>query len=302
MATLRDIRSRIKGVKNTAKITSAMKMVSYAKLKRAQIAIESARPYFEKLDMILSNVSSTLGTDYQNLLLRQSDDIKNILLIVVTSDRGLCGSFNTNLLKEAQNLVNVQFPIDYPGAKTRIIAIGKKSISFLGKRNYDIAAEFPGIFAELNFDIARQIVDSFNIDFIDGKYDKIMILGNEFINVMKQEPRLRNILPIESGESISIGKKKNVEKTTSTDYIFEPDKKGILDELLPKLVNIKIWRSLLESNAAEQAARRFAMDNATRNAKELISALELQYNKARQAAITTEMLEIVGGAESLRAN
>ena len=302
MATLRDIRSRIKGVKNTAKITSAMKMVSFAKLKRAQTAIESARPYFEKLDMILSNVSSTLGTDYQNLLLKQSDDIKNILLIVVTSDRGLCGSFNTNLLKEAQHLVNEQFPIDYPGAKTRIIAIGRKSIGFLKKRNYDVTAEFPGIFADLNFAVAQQIVESFQVDFADGKYDKIMLLGNEFINVMKQEPRLRNILPIESGESISIGKKKNVEKTTNTDYIFEPDKKGILDELLPKLVNIKIWRSLLESNAAEQAARRFAMDNATRNAKELISALELQYNKARQASITTEMLEIVGGAESLRAH
>ena len=302
MATLRDIRSRIKGVKNTAKITSAMKMVSFAKLKRAQTAIESARPYFEKLDMILSNVSSTLGTDYQNLLLKQSDDIKNILLIVVTSDRGLCGSFNTNLLKEAQHLVNVQFPIDYPGAKTRIIAIGRKSIGFLKKRNYDVTAEFPGIFADLNFAVAQQIVESFQVDFADGKYDKIMLLGNEFINVMKQEPRLRNILPIESGESISIGKKKNVEKTTNTNYIFEPDKKGILDELLPKLVNIKIWRSLLESNAAEQAARRFAMDNATRNAKELISALELQYNKARQASITTEMLEIVGGAESLRAH
>lgn len=302
MATLRDIRSRIKGVKNTAKITSAMKMVSFAKLKRAQTAIESARPYFEKLDMILSNVSSTLGTDYQNLLLKQSDDIKNILLIVVTSDRGLCGSFNTNLLKEAQHLVNEQFPIDYPGAKTRIIAIGRKSIGFLKKRNYDVTAEFPGIFADLNFAVAQQIVESFQVDFADGKYDKIMLLGNEFINVMKQEPRLRNILPIESGESISIGKKKNEEKTTNTDYIFEPDKKGILDELLPKLVNIKIWRSLLESNAAEQAARRFAMDNATRNAKELISALELQYNKARQASITTEMLEIVGGAESLRAH
>lgn len=301
MATLRDIRNRIKGVKNTAKITSAMKMVSTAKLKRAQTAIESARPYFEKLDMILSNVSSTLGSDYQNPLLRKSSEVKNILLVVVTSDRGLCGSFNTNLLKEVQNLVNVEFPKDYPGSKTRIVAIGKKSVNFLKKRNFDVIADFQGIFSELKFDIARGIVESFEIDFIEGKYDKVMTIGNEFINVMKQEPKLRNVLPIDSNESISIGKKKTDTKQ-SADYIFEPDKKGILDELLPKLVNIKIWRSLLESNAAEQAARRFAMDNATRNAKELISALELQYNKARQAAITTEMLEIVGGAEALRAS
>ncbi|MBX3043829.1 MAG: ATP synthase F1 subunit gamma [Candidatus Kapabacteria bacterium] len=301
MATLRDIRNRIKGVKNTAKITSAMKMVSTAKLKRAQNAIESARPYFEKLDMILSNVSSTLGSDYTNPLLRQSDDVKNILLIVVTSDRGLCGSFNTNLLKEAVHLLNNQFPKDYPSSQTKVIAIGKKAVSFFKKRHYFVAAEFQGIFSELNFTIAQEIVNAYESDFIEAKYDKIMILGNEFITVMKQEPRLRNILPIVSGESITIGKQKKEEKTTA-DYIFEPDKKAILDDLLPKLVNIKIWRSILESNAAEQAARRFAMDNATRNAKELISMLELQYNKARQASITTEMLEIVGGAEALRAH
>lgn len=299
MATLRDIRNRIKGVKNTAKITSAMKMVSTAKLKRAQNAIESARPYFEKLDMILSNVSATLGTDYQNPLLRQTNEVKNILLIVVTSDRGLCGSFNTNLLKEAHNLIHNTLPSDYPGSTTKILPVGKKAVGYFKKRNYDIKSEFQGIFQELKFDIAKQIVDNFEVDFIEAKFDKVLILGNEFVSVMKQEPKLRSILPIVSGESISIGKKSKSEKS-NTDYIFEPDKIGILDELLPKLVNIKVWRSILESNAAEQAARRFAMDNATRNAKELISALELQYNKARQASITTEMLEIVGGAEALR--
>lgn len=301
MATLRDIRTRIKGVKNTAKITSAMKMVSTAKLKRAQTAIEAARPYFEKLDMVLSNVSATLGDDYNNPLIRQSQDIKNILLIVVTSDRGLCGSFNTNLLKEALNLIYNQFPVEYPGAKIHVTAVGKKAIGFLKKRHFNLEAEFQGIFAELNFDNARLIVESFVSDFIDGNYDKVLILGNEFINVMRQEPRLRNILPIVSGETVTIGKSKH-QSAMNTSYIFEPDINVILDVLLPKLVNIKIWRSLLESNAAEQAARRFAMDNATRNANDLISTLELQYNKARQAAITTEMLEIVGGAESLRAS
>jgi len=300
MATLRDIRTRIKGVKNTAKITSAMKMVSTAKLKRSQTAIEQARPYFEKLDMILSNLTNTLGSDYDNPLLRQSNEVKNILLVVVTSDRGLCGSFNTNLLKEAVILINEKLPQQYPGSNVKVVAIGKKAVSFLKKRHFDVVAEYAGIFAGLNFEHAQEIVDSFAAGFIDQVYDKVLCIGNEFINVMRQEPRLRNVLPIDSSESILIGKAKHTE-TTNIDYIFEPEKKSILDDLLPKLVNIKIWRSLLESNAAEQAARRFAMDNATRNAKDLIQALELQYNKARQAAITTEMLEIVGGAESLRA-
>jgi F-type H+-transporting ATPase subunit gamma len=301
MATLRDIRNRIKGVKNTAKITSAMKMVSTAKLKRAQTAIESARPYFEKLDMILSNLSDSLSSDYNNPLLRNESDVKNIMLVVVTSDRGLCGSFNTNLLKEAVNLIDIEFPKQFPDVKINVVAVGKKAVSFFGKRHYNMVADFSGIFTDLKFDIAREIVNAFEDKFIAGEYDKVFVLGNEFINVMRQEPRLRTVLPIDSSESILIGKSKHKE-STNIDYIFEPDKKSILDDLLPKLVNIKIWRSILESNAAEQAARRFAMDNATRNAKELIETLELQYNKARQAAITTEMLEIVGGAESLRAS
>lgn len=301
MATLRDIRNRIKGVKNTSKITSAMKMVSTAKLKRAQVAIESARPYFEKLDMILSNVSSNLGSDYSNPLLRQSDSIKNILLVIVTSDRGLCGGFNANLLREAHLVINKKFASEYPGANVKVIPVGRKAVAYCKKHNYVVKSEYPGIFSSLNFGVASQIVESFVIDFIHGNYDKIFIIGNEFISVMKQEPQLRSILPIVSGESVSIGKHKS-EATSPVDYIFEPDKKSILDELLPKLVNIKVWRSLLESNAAEHAARRFAMDNATRNANELVAALDLQYNKARQASITTEMLEIVGGAESLRSS
>lgn len=269
MATLRDIKNRIKGVKNTSKITSAMKMVATSKLKRAQNAIESARPYFEKLDMILSNVSSSLGSDYTNPLLKQSEHIKNILLVVVTSDRGLCGGFNSNLLKESQIVINKKFATEYPNAKIHIVSVGKKAVAYFKKHHFDVNAEYQGVFSALNFGVANQIVESFELAFIEGKYDKVFTLGNEFINVMKQEPRLRSVLPIVSGESVSIGRKKNVE-TTSVDYIFEPDKKAILDELLPKLVNIKIWRSLLESNAAEHAARRFAMDNATRNAKELI--------------------------------
>lgn len=300
MATLRDIRNRIKGVKNTSKITSAMKMVSTAKLKRAQTAIESARPYFEKLDMILTNLTTGLS-GYSNPMLRQVTTVKNILLIVVTADRGLCGSFNSNLLKEAVVTINEKFKVEFPDAEIKVVPVGKKAVSFFKKRHFEVAAEFQGIFSPLQFETAQEIVESFELGFIDGKFDRVYILGNEFINVMKQEPRLRSILPMDATEALTIGKSKHTD-AVAVDYIFEPDKKSILDDLLPKLVNIKVWRSLLESNAAEHAARRFAMDNATRNAKELIQSLELQYNKARQASITTEMLEIVGGAEALKSN
>ncbi|GAB1372523.1 F0F1 ATP synthase subunit gamma [Candidatus Kapaibacterium sp.] len=300
MATLRDIRNRIKGVKNTSKITSAMKMVSTAKLKRAQTAIESARPYFEKLDMILTNLTTGLS-GYSNPMLRQVTTVKNILLIVVTADRGLCGSFNSNLLKEAVVTINEKFKVEFPDAEIKVVPVGKKAVSFFKKRHFEVVAEFQGIFSPLQFETAQEIVESFEFGFIDGKFDRVYILGNEFINVMKQEPRLRSILPMDATEALTIGKSKHTD-AVAVDYIFEPDKKSILDDLLPKLVNIKVWRSLLESNAAEHAARRFAMDNATRNAKELIQSLELQYNKARQASITTEMLEIVGGAEALKSN
>jgi F-type H+-transporting ATPase subunit gamma len=292
MATLRDIRQRIQGVKSTSKITSAMKMVATAKLKRAQTSIESARPYFRKIDYILSNLVSSLSDDYTHPLLRKTNEIKNIALVVVTSDRGLCGSFNTNLLKEAIRH-SEELKKQYPEATIHFVAIGRKGISFLKKRNYNVIAEFQGIFAQLNFEHTRQIVDVFTGKFIEGQYDKVVVVTNEFINVMRQVPSIRNVLPI---ENIATSTKSN----TSVDYIFEPSKEAIIDDLLPKLVDIKIWSALLESNAAEQASRRIAMDNATRNAKELITFLELQYNKARQADITKEMLEIIGGADALK--
>lgn len=292
MATLRDIRQRIQGVKSTAKITSAMKMVATAKLKRAQTSIESARPYFRKIDYILSNLVSSLSDDYTHPLLRKADEVKQIAIVVITSDRGLCGSFNTNLLKEAIRH-SEELQKQYPDAVINFIPVGRKGVSFLKKRKYNLVAEFQNIFAELNFEHAREIVNTFTGKFISGEYDKVIIVTNEFINVLKQSPSVRNVLPIEN-----IGG--DDKASASVDYIFEPSKEAIIDDLLPKLVDIKVWSSLLESNAAEQAARRIAMDNATRNAKDLISFLELQYNKARQADITKEMLEIIGGADALK--
>lgn len=293
MATLRDIRNRIKGVKSTSKITSAMKMVATAKLKRAQVAIESARPYFEGLGKMLSNLISSLSGNYNHPLLRKSEEIKNVVAIVVSSDRGLCGSFNTNLFKFVIQYFKKDILEKYNNPNIHIIAVGRKSVSFFRKQKYNLLAEFNNAFIKLDFSLAKNIVETVKNKFISGEIDKVIVFRNEFINILKQEPRAIELLPFEPSE-ISSTSSRNVE------YIYEPSQKEIIDELLPKVVDVKVWESLLESNAAEQAARRVAMDNATKNANDLIKYLELQYNKARQASITKEMLEIVGGAEALK--
>ncbi|HRP02034.1 MAG TPA: ATP synthase F1 subunit gamma [Candidatus Kapabacteria bacterium] len=295
MATLRDIRQRIKGIKSTSKITSAMKMVATAKLKRSQSAIENARPYFEGLENMLSNLVESLGNEYDHPLLRKVDEVKNIAIIVISADRGLCGSFNSNLLKYVMNHVNTEILQKYKNANVKVIPVGRKSVSFFAKQPFEIIQNFNNAFVNLDFSLAKHIVDGVREKFINGEIDKVIVFRNEFINVLKQEPREVELLPVESSKST-----KTDINTKKVDFIFEPSIKAIVDDLLPKVVDVKVWRSLLESNAAEQAARRIAMDNATRNANDLINFLELQYNKARQAAITTEMLEIVGGAEALQ--
>jgi len=293
MATLRDIRQRIKGVKSTSKITSAMKMVATAKLKRSQNSIEYARPYFEGLENILSNLVDSLGSDYQHSLLKKVDEVKNIAIVVISADRGLCGSFNSNLFKFVINHIKTDLVTKYNNPNVKVIAVGRKSVSFFSKQNFEVIQNFNNAFAHLDFSLAKNIVDSVRDKFANGEIDKVMLFRNEFINVLKQEPKAIDLLPVESSSIKKVTTKK-------VDYIFEPGIKSIVDDILPKVVDVKVWRSLVESNAAEHAARRIAMDNATRNANELIGFLELQYNKARQAAITTEMLEIVGGAEALQ--
>lgn len=295
MATLRDIRLRIKGIKSTAKITSAMKMVSTAKLKRAQNAIENARPYVVKLDKVIKNLVSSLGDEgYTHPLIRKVNDVKSIAIIVIGSDRGMCGSFNTNLFRDVVTFIKSDLNKNYPGAKIQIIPVGRKAASFFRKSGLPVIKEFPGVFNDLKYESAVDIVASFKSYFTDGEIDRVYIYNNKFFNMLKQSPERDIALPVETKTDDTN------DYTKSVDYIYEPDKRTILDELLPKLLDIKIWRAILESNAAEQAARRIAMDNATRNANDLIKMLDLQYNKARQAAITTEMLEIVGGAEALK--
>lgn len=294
MANLREIRNRIKGVKNTAKITSAMKMVSAAKLKRAQDAIEKARPYAVKMKDVITNLVGALGEDYSNPLTDKRPDVSKVAVVIIGSDRGLCGSFNANLFKEAARYLRDDFNTKYPNAEINVITVGKKSTSFFKKSEFNVIASFPDVFAKLNFDDSKRIVDTVKDSFVAGEYDRVLVYVNEFINVIKQEPTKHQLLPIQTDNI-----EESDESSFNVDYIFEPNQASILDTLLPKMIDISMWRFMLESNAAEQAARMMAMDNATTNAKDLVSSLNLQYNKMRQAAITTEMLEIVGGANAL---
>lgn len=294
MATLRDIKERIAAVKGTAKITSAMKMVAAAKLKRAQNAIESARPYVSKLESMVGNLVSDLGESYSHNLLKSADEVKSVAIVVVSSDRGLCGSFNTNLFKSVVSFINEDLKIKYPNAVIKIMPVGRKSCDFFRKQNFEIIAQYPGVFTNLKFESAKIAVDLLKKDFALDNIDVAVVYYNSFINMLRQVPKQNQILPVLKTEKL-LGNT----SVKNVDYIFEPDKKQILDVLLPKLVDIQLWRALLESNAAEQASKMMAMEKATTNAKELITNLELVYNKARQAAITTEMLEIVSGAEAL---
>jgi F-type H+-transporting ATPase subunit gamma len=290
MANLKEIRNRIKSVKNTAKITSAMKMVSAAKLRRAQTAIESARPYVLKLNDVIGNLISGLGDNYSNELTEKRDTVNNAVFVVIGSDRGLCGSFNTNLFKEAYKHITETYLKENPNVNVKVITVGKKAGSFFSKTKLEVISKYPDVFTNLEFTTAQKIIEDVKSKYISGEYDRVFVYVNNFINVIKQEPSLNQILPIQTNENTDSKK---------SDYVFEPNEKSILDVLLPKLLNISVWRFLLESNAAEQAARMMAMDNATNNAKELVDKLNIVYNRERQAAITTEMLEIVGGANAL---
>lgn len=294
MATLRDIRQRITTVQNTSKITSAMKMVATAKLRRAQDAILSARPYATKLSEILSNLALA-EEEFAHPFFQERKDVTSIAFLVITSDRGLCGSFNTTILRSAVAYIS-ELKEKYPTAKLSLVLVGKKSIATLSKTEEFVQEQFPDVFAKLEFSTAYSIASLLSEGFLNYDYDLVTMIYSEFKSLIKQVPTIQQLLPIvpEATTTTSNKKKKTV------DYIYEPNREEILDTLLPKYLNMQVWKGLLESNAAEQAARMMAMDAATNNANDLIKILKLSYNKARQAAITTEMLEIVGGAEALK--
>lgn len=292
MATLRDIKLRIKGVKSTQQITKAMKMVAAAKLRRATESILNARPYAKKIAVLLSHLVNE--DDKQSNPLFAERVVKNVAVIVVTADRGLCGAFNTNILKEATRYVEEE--IRQKGLEHQLYCLGKKGSDYFSRRNYNIAAAYPGIFSQINYSVAQKLVDEIIPKYLDGSIDKVIIIFNEFKSIIQQKIVVEQFLPITSGEE------KTNDKYEVANYIYEPDQKAIFNYLIPKHLKGQMWRVLLESNASEFAARMTAMDNATTNAKELIRSLSLTYNSKRQAAITTEILEIVSGANALKEN
>ena len=283
MANLKEIRNRITSVSSTMQITSAMKMVSAAKLKKAQDAITAMRPYADKLTELLQNLSATLDVDSGSQFAEQRE-VKNVLIVAITSNRGLCGAFNSNIIKQATLLAQ-----EYHNQKVSVVAIGKKANDALSK-SHPVLANESAVFDDLTFDNVAEIAQSLMSKFEDGSVDKIELVYNKFKNAATQIVTTEQFLPIAP----------NVEDSNANqDYIFEPSKEDIVNTLIPKSLKTQLFKAIRDSFASEHGARMTAMHKATDNATELRDQLKLTYNKARQAAITNEILEIVGGAEAL---
>jgi len=291
MANLKEVRNRIQSVNSTQQITKAMKMVAAAKLRRSQDAIMQMRPYAQRLGLLLQNISASIDDAVDNPYAVERP-VNKILLIVVTSDRGLAGAFNTNIIKATTNLVSGKYSQQAKAGNVHLLTVGKKGADFFMRRNYTVNRDYIATFSTLSFAAARQIAEFAMDAFVKGQYDKVEIVYNEFKNVATQIVRTEQFLPIVQAPVLDI-------KHSKTDYIYAPSKEEIFKELIPKSLKIQLYKTLLESNASENGARMMAMDKATDNAKELIKELKLVYNRTRQAAITKEILEIVGGAEAL---
>lgn len=285
MANLKEIRNRITSVSSTMQITSAMKMVSAAKLKKAQDAITAMRPYAEKLTELLQNLSATLDGDTGGEFTAQRE-VKRVLVVAITSNRGLSGAFNSNVVKETRNLVQHV----YAGKQVDFITIGKKGNDVLSKTN-TVVSNNNTVFDNLTFDNVAVIADEVTTLFLQGKYDKVVLVYNQFKNAATQIIQTEQFLPLAPIAS--------AKPASNVDYIFEPSKEEIVLTLIPKMLKTQLYKALRDSFASEHGARMTAMHKATDNATELRNQLKLTYNKARQAAITNEILEIVGGAEAL---
>jgi F-type H+-transporting ATPase subunit gamma len=282
MANLKDIRDRIKSVKSIQKVTKAMKMVAAAKMRKAQERMEQARPYTNSLDEIIHHILPDV--DRSMLPLLDIRAVKRKAYVVVCADRGLAGAFNTNLLKIAQGEID-----DFGKDNVDLFCIGKKARDYFSYRNYNIIEGHVDFWAEMEFENAMMIGRSIIDHFISGSVDEIHVVYNYFVNIAQQEVRSETLLPLTYDSS----------DITVSDRLYEPSKEELVNALIPRHLNVQMWKYLLESYASEQAARMLSMENATSNAQDMIKDLTLQFNKARQAAITTEMLEIVGGAEAL---
>lgn len=289
MPSLRHIRRRIQSVKSTQKITKAMKMVSAAKLKRAQDAILTARAYAEKLQDVISDLAARVETKTHPLL-QDREEKKSLLMVVFTSDRGLCGVFNSNLLRQTEAYIREKR--EQYGDNISIITVGRKGTEYLKKRNYNVIESLVNVYQKEQYETARQIGEKLIESFISANADEVVVVYNRFKSAISQVPTFTRLLPVEPIEI--------PENVPKTEFIYEPDKETLMNELLPRNIFIQVHRSILETMASELAARMTAMDNATNNASDMIDRLTLLFNKTRQASITKELMEIIGGAEAIK--
>ena len=291
MPSLKEVKSRITSVISTQQITKAMRMVAASKLRRSQEKMHQIRPYAAKLNTVVSNLTASIGSDADNNWYTAGRSEEKILVIAITSDRGLCGAFNSTVLKATVKLIQERYPSQFSKGNVTILPLGKRSMEYFTKRKFNCQDSYWGIFGQLNFaNVAKAghyIIETFK----QGGFDKVEIVYNEFKNVATQVLKVEQFLPLTVEASST---------SAAPDYIFEPNAEELLAGLIPQLLNVQLYRAILESNAAEHAARMTAMDKASENAGELLKELKLIYNRSRQAAITKEILEIVGGAEALK--
>jgi F-type H+-transporting ATPase subunit gamma len=293
MPSLKEVKSRINSTISTQQITKAMKMVSAAKLRRAQERVTQMRPFAQKLNAILKNLSAAQsGGDNDNWYSDVRAE-KKILIIAISSDRGLCGSFNSNVFKTVNRIIDEKYADQFRKGDVTVLSIGKKTGDYFGKRKCNLIGDYTLLFSSLNFENVSRAA-SFVMDaFKEGKFDKVELVYNEFKNVATQILRVEQLLPIVPQQQV-------IASANQTDYIYQPNQEEILTGIIPKSITVQLYKAILDSNAAEHGARMTAMDKATDNAGELLKQLKLTYNRTRQAAITKEILEIVGGAEALK--
>ena len=304
MASLRDIRTRIGAVKNTQQVTRAMKMVAASKLRRAQEQIFRTRPYAYKIGEIINHLKTQVDPGLHPLF-QVREDPATVLVVVVTADRGLAGAFNSNIIRLAEQTIRSRYQTHHDRGSLYVMGIGRKGREHFARRNYQMVGDYRGIYDNLSIRLVQDIVSEIVDGYVEGRWDEVHIVYNEFRNTIAQNrivepflpiPEEQFLTPVMAGEE---GHHAQPQNGLQVDYLFEPGPERILNELVPRYLNYVLWRILLESNAAEQGARMVAMDNATSNADELLRQLRLKYNRARQDAITKEIIEITSGAEAL---
>ncbi|MGD1893110.1 MAG: ATP synthase F1 subunit gamma [Cyclobacteriaceae bacterium] len=289
MANLKEVKNRIATVKSTQQITRAMKMVAASKLRRAQDRLLQMRPYAQKLSGLLANISSNLSEDNVSEY-AQSRDVKNVMLVVFSSDRGLCGAFNANLFRNTRQFISKEYEFYERNERLSVMTVGQKAFDYYKRRGYDLRSDYKDLFSDPSFVHVRQGAEYVMEQFREGKVDKVILVYNQFKNVATQIPTFEQLLPVEANTE---------EESANIDYIYEPSEEFVVEDLVPQSLKVQFYKAFLESNAAEQGARMTAMDQATENAGDLLKDLKLTYNRTRQAAITREILEIVAGADAL---